>query len=160
MEKTDLEKLKERYNLLEKEYSIPSFDVLNKEFQIERLYKLETDFLLKEVRKIVFGKLFDYMRFFESLLQPQNASIFHLIFIKSMGLDGKQIVEEFYKKMVKMELDISLLDLKYHEKDEAEMINKGYNFWKGNVDEIVSLFESVKKNLDVKIDKNTGGYLG
>ena len=51
-EKTrELDKLKKEYEKLRKKHNLPSFNELNKDFSIERVCEIETDFLLKEVRK-------------------------------------------------------------------------------------------------------------
>ena len=46
-----LEELKKKYEKLQKQYSLPSFEKLNEEFDIEKIAENETDFLLREVRK-------------------------------------------------------------------------------------------------------------
>ena len=61
-----LEKLKTDYKVFQEKYSLPNFDELNEDFQIEKISESETDFILREVRKYVTDKFFNYLRFIES----------------------------------------------------------------------------------------------
>lgn len=55
--------LKKQYEPLRKKYKLPSFDELNKEFEIEKIQEKETDFILREIRKGMGEKVGAFLRF-------------------------------------------------------------------------------------------------
>ena len=71
-----LPEFKKKYAKLEKKHNLPSFNQMNRDFQIEKLAEVETDYLIREIRKFSGEKFFNYFRFIESLLNPSNASMF------------------------------------------------------------------------------------
>ena len=136
-EKTrELDKLKKEYEKLRKKHNLPSFNELNKDFSIERVCEIETDFLLKEVRKSMADKIFDYLRFVETLLHPINAPMFYFSILKTLNNEDKKILGETYKELVESEIDFVEVDLEYSEEQEAKAIKKSYEKW-----------QNVKKNL-------------
>ena len=48
---SDLVRLKKDYAKLQKKYSLPSFENMNQDFSIEKAAELETDYLIREIRK-------------------------------------------------------------------------------------------------------------
>ena len=69
-EESKLKKLKENYSIIQKKHSLPKFEELNENFFIEKLAEVETDLLIREVRRLMGDKLVNYMRFVENLLNP------------------------------------------------------------------------------------------
>ena len=67
-EESKLAKLKKNYSEIGKKHKLPSFEEMNKEFQIEKVAEDETDFLLRDIRKAVGDKLANYMKFAEAVL--------------------------------------------------------------------------------------------
>ena len=72
MEESKLQELKDQYSELQKKHNLPSFDEMNKDFYIEKLAELESDLLMREIRKFISDRLYNYLRFIENLLNPQN----------------------------------------------------------------------------------------
>lgn len=155
-----LEELKKEYASLEKKYKLPDFEAMNKEFQIERANEHETDFLLREVRKIVAEKIFGYLRMVEALLNPSNAQMFVFSMVKAMGTKERKSLEEVYKELAKGEVEVIKLDLEYSEKDEAEFIKKSFSTWNKTKKEILQVVEAVEKNWKNKSEGKTRGYFG
>jgi hypothetical protein len=156
----DLTKLKEDYNLLQIKYNLPLFEKMNEEFQIEKIIESETEFILREVRKYTTDKLFNYLRFLESILTPTNAPMFVFAITKTLGLKEREKLIELYKKIAKVELDVIGLDLIYSEQEEAEAIKKYYELWQGVKKELLEIINVIKKNWDNKIEDNGKGYFG
>jgi len=52
-EESCLDELKKNYAILQKKYNLPDYQELNEEFDVEKLQDLETDTLLRAVRKII-----------------------------------------------------------------------------------------------------------
>jgi len=156
----DLTKLKEKYRTLQIKYNLPSFEKLNEDFQIEKATESETDFILKEVRKSVTDKFFNYLRFIESILTPTNAPMFVFAITKTLGVKEREKMIELYKKIAKVDIDLIELDIEYSEEKEANSIKKYYEMWQDIKKELLEIVGVIKKNWDTKVEDNGKGYFG
>jgi len=155
-----LEELKKDYTKIEKKYNLPIFEKLNEDFQIEKIAEIETDFLLKEVRKLMADKFSNYLRFIEALLNPVNAPMFIFSVVKSINNGEKKKLTEIYKKLAKIEVELIELDIKFLEEKEAEFIKRSYKIWQDIKEDILSVINVIKKNWDSKFEANNRGYFG
>ncbi len=156
----DLNKLKEEYKRFEEKYNLPSFEKLNKDFQIEKATEYETDFILREIRKYVTDKFFNYLRFIESILTPTDAPMFVFAITKTLGVREKEKLIELYKKIARIDVDLIELDIEYSEEKEANSIKEYYEMWQNIKKELLEIVEVIKKNWDNKIEDNGKGYFG
>ena len=159
-DKSCLDELKKNYKELQEKYSLPSFDFLNREFQIEKVAECETDYLVREIRKIVAEKFSNYLRFIEIVLNPMNAPMFVFSIIKTLGTEEKKKLSEIYKELAKFEVTLIRLDADFSEEREAEFINNSYKIWQKIKKEVLDIVEVVEKNWDNKIESNGGRYFG
>jgi hypothetical protein len=158
--KWNLDKLKEFYKINQDKYSLPSFESLNEDFQIEKISSLETELILKEIRVCISNKFFNYLRFLESLINPANASMFVFAMAKTIADKDKEKLIKLYKQLSKLEVDFIDLDLEYSEKKEAEAIKEYYRLWQEIKKDIFEIVEIIKKNWDNKVEDNGKGYYG
>jgi hypothetical protein len=158
--KSDLAKLKEDYKKLQEKYNLPSFEKLNEDFQIEKVAESETDFILREVRRCITDKFFNYLRFIESILTPNNVPMFVFGIIKTLGTREKEKLAELYKKIARVDIDLIELDLQDSEEKEANSIKSYYELWQDIKKELILIVGVIKKNWDVKIEDNGKGYFG
>lgn len=160
-EESCLEDVKKKYTEFQMKYGLPDFKKLNEDFQIEKVAEVETEVLLKEVRRFMFDKFSNYMRFLESLLNPVNASVFTFSVLKTLNADDKKIVEEIYKKLMRLELDLMEIDIEYVEEKEAAFIKKSSEIWDGIKVDWIKIVGIIKNNWDNKVEKGEGkGYFG
>lgn len=159
-EKSDLEKLKENYEKIRNKYSLFDFEMLNEEFQIEKLAEVETDFLVREIRRFMADKFSNYLRFVEALLHPVNSSMFIFSILKSVGNDEKKKLAESYKKLAKLELDLLELDLKFDDEKEADFVKSSYDVWQEVKNDLLEIVKTIKNNFDNKSEQNGKGYFG
>jgi len=159
-EKFDLQRLKEVYRGFQIKYDLPSFEKLNEDFQIEKAAELETDFVLREVRRYITDKFFNYLRFIESILSPSNAPMFVFAITKTLGLKERENLIELYKKIAKVDIDLIELDIQYSEEKEANSIKKYYEMWQNIKKDFLEIVEVIKKNWDNKLEDNGKGYFG
>lgn len=161
-EESRLEELKEKILELEKENNLPSFENLNKDFNIERVAEIETDYLVREIRKFMADKFQNYLRFIEAILHPVSAPMFVFSMIKSLNPEEKKILAENYKKLAKIEIELIELDLNFNEEKEIKFIQNSYKIWQEIKTDIGQVIENVKKNWDNKIEFNGSekGYFG
>lgn len=158
--KCDLDQLKKEYTKIQKKYALPSFEELNKDFQIEKAAEVQTDYLIREIRKFLTDKFSNYMRFIEALLNPVNTPMFVFSVVKSLGVEEKTKLTETYKKLAKIEINLVEVDIEFSEEREAEFIKKSYLVWKDVKNDILDVIGHIKGNWDNKFEVNKKGYFG
>ena len=157
---SELEKLKENYKKIEKTHHLPDFDKLNAEFSIEKIAEIETDFLIREVARIIGEKFSNYLRFVELILNPANSPMFIFSLIKTMGENEKKKLSEIYKELARIELNLIELDVDFSDKKEADFINSSYKTWMNIKKDFQETIEKIKSNWDNKNENNSKGYFG
>ena len=157
---SDLENLKKDYLVVQRKYNLPSFENLNEDFQIEKIAEVETDILIREVRKFIADKFSNYLRFVETILNPSNAPMFVFSIVKSIGVEEKKKLVEIYKELTKTEIRLIELDTDFFEEKEAEFIKEAYEIWQKIKKDVLEVVEVIKKNLDNKFEVNGKSYFG
>jgi len=158
--KSSLQDVKKEYEKFKEKYNLPEFKKLNEDFYIERASDVETDFLLREIRKFISDRYSNYMRFVEAILNPVNSPMFIFSVIKLLGKEDKKGLETVYKKFMDIEMELIELDISYSEEKEAEFIKKSYEEWQSIKEVINKVIETVKKNKSNTFEKNNSGYFG
>lgn len=138
----DLDKLKQDYEKFRIKYDLPQFHELNKIFDIEETC-IETDFLLRRIRRIIGDRITAYSRFADVILNPSNAPIFFLRLIKKLEVKDREILNEVYETLGKLEFEVLNLDLDYDEKKEADFIKKTFELFGNDIRQ--KLLEIIKK---------------
>ena len=156
----DLEKLKKNYEEIEKKYDLPSFKELNENFHVEKVAEVNTEILIREIRRFIGDKLVNYMRFIENLLNPVNVPMFIFSMVKLLDADDKKQLSEIYKKLIKIEVKFIELDLDFKEEKEAEFIKESYKLWQGVKKDILKIMNKINKKWDEKSETGNKGYFG
>jgi hypothetical protein len=159
-EKSCLELLKENYSKLQLKYGLPDFDEFNKDFYIEKLSEVESDYLIRELRKFMIDKFSNYLRFIEAVLNPVNAQMFVFSVIKTLGNEEKEKLEKVYKKLSKKEVGVIELDLDFSEKKEAEFINDSFALWQDIKQTLLEVVQVIGDNWDREVIKGKKDYFG
>ena len=157
---SSLNEVKKNYLKFQEKYNLPSFEKLNEDFQIEKIAENETEYLLKEVKKTMADKFYNYLRFTETLLNPVNAPVLIFSIIKSIDSERKKKLGEIYKKLAQNEIRIIEIDLVYSEKKEAEFIKESYELWQEVKEELLDVIQNVKSNWNKKSEGKSKGYFG
>jgi len=157
-EESALEKLKEKYKIIQKKYSLPSFESMNEDFQIERISETETDILIREIRKYIIEKISNYLRFIETILNPSNSPMFVFSIVKSLNTENKEILNEMYKKLSKYEIEVLALDTEFSEHKEAEFIKNSYSNWQLIKKDFLKVIEFIKNNINKEFQENKKSY--
>ncbi len=161
MEKENkLESLKKNYEVIRKKHSLPEFEELNKDFQIEKISEYETDLLVREVRRFISDKLSNYLRFIEGLLNPVNVPVFVFSIVKSLSSEDREKLSEIYKRIARMEVKIIELDLEYDEKKEADAVREFSEIWQKDKKVLLEIVSTIDSNWDVKSSSAKKGYFG
>jgi hypothetical protein len=155
-----LEELKKKYSVFEKKYKLPSFQQLNEDFDIEKASEHETDYPLREIRKLIMDKVIAYLRFIELLLNPSNGPMFFFALVKALNGTDKAVLEKVYNKLGEFEIDVIELDNSYSEKNEAEFIMKVHKRWQDIKKDMADLVEALRRGWNSNSEKKVKGYLG
>jgi len=156
----DLEKLKKEYEIIRKKHNLLTFKEMNNDFEIEKLQERETEYLLKEVRRIVMDKAMAYLRFIEMLLNPNNCPLFFLSLLRKIGADEKKLLQNMYEKIGIFELEALELDCIYDEKREADFVKRLCKEWKSISNDMINFLSSLRKKQSQNLGKDEKGYLG
>ncbi len=156
----DLENLKKDYKKIQEKFNLPNFIDLNKDFYIEKIAEIETDFLVREIRKFMADRFSNYLRFIEALLNPANAPMFVFSVVKSMGNEEKKQLTEIYKKLAQIEVEIIELDINFIEEKEAEFVKESYRTWQEIKRDVLEIIKIIKKNWNNKSEVNGKQYFG
>lgn len=159
-EELTLEDLKENYEILRAKHDLPSFKELNEDFMIEKLSSIETDYLIRGVRHCIAEKFLNYLRWIETILNPQQSSLFMYSLIKSVTSEQKKRLSEIYWKLCKDELLLIELDTLYVEEKEIKFVKEFYASWKDLSRELAGIVGELHKSVDSKKEKNSNGYFG
>ena len=159
-EELNLKNLKKDYKILQKKYSLPDFDKLNEDFGIERVADVETDFLLREIRKFLADRIYAYLRFIEGILNPINATMFIFSIIKTLNGENKKKLSAVYKKLSRLEVDLLEIDLYYSADKESNFIKESFKIWQEMKEEILEVIKTIKSRWNDKSKVNGGEYFG
>ena len=158
VEEDCLDELKKVYLEIQKKYSLPDFDKLNEDFNIEKLADVETEYLIREIRKFMADKFSNYLRFIETILNPVNAQVLVFTIIKTLGSAEKEILSEIYKKLAKKEVELIELDIQFSEEREAEFVKDSFAIWQGMKKDLLQIIGVIKKNWNNKVESNGKNY--
>ena len=136
------------YEELKKAHSLPTFEALAEDFDIEKLADKETAFLAREIRRVINEKITAYIHLFETLINPQSPPMFVFKILKNMSPKEKEQIQEFYKVLSRTQIDVMKLDTVYSETDEIKFINKNFKAWQEMKPKIHALFTSFESNFE------------
>jgi hypothetical protein len=155
-----LEKLKEEYGKIQKKYSLPTFQELNELFDIEDI-DIETDFLLRRVRRVVSERMEGYLKFTDMIMNPQNSPMFFFKLMKKLDSKDREMLTGIYEKLGNIEVELIELELDYSEKKEADFIKKYFSSFQKDIKpkllEVISRLKNISEN-EKKF--NNGSYFG
>jgi len=159
-EDSKLAKLKKEYKKFQEKYDLPSFNEINENFGVEKAAEIETDFTIREVRKQVSEKSYNYLRFVETLINPANAPMSIMTLVKAFGPEERNKLTEIYKKLMRNELQLVSVDIEYSEKKEADFIKSTNKIWKEIQKDFMEVIKAVEKNWEGKTQINNRRYFG
>ncbi len=120
---SSLDELKKAYNIFKEKYGLLEFSELNKLFDIEDI-DVDTEFLLRKIRRIISERIIGYLRFVEVILNPSNAPIFFFKLIKKLDNSDREELIKIHETLGKLEIEIVSLDLDCDELKEADFIKR------------------------------------
>ena len=139
-----LEEIKKDYGELAKKYKLPAFKELNEDFEVYKAGK-DRDCFLRSVRKVMMDKIVNALGFLEMLLNAVNVPRMYTPYLRVMTTEDRKNIERIYVILAELSILSLQLEIDYSEKEEAELIKKIYNSWKG--------IKSDFKNILIKVNK-------
>jgi len=159
-EKNCLEELRDMYNVFREEYKLPEFSELNELFDIEDV-DIESEFLLRRIRRVISEKIAGYLRFIEIILNPSNAPMFFFKLVKKLDKEDMGALGEIYDVLGGFEIEVAGLDLSYSESREADFIKKVFNVFDSEIRErLLKIVERLGNGDGVKKRESNGSYFG
>jgi len=155
-----LNDLKKAYERLRQKHKLPSFEEMNKDFEIEKLQERETETLSREIRRAMMDKNVAYLKFTEMFVNPSQAPMFFLALIKSLDSDDKKLVEGLYMDLGKYEIMSISLDNEYDEKKDADFIKKFFKEWQSIKKKFGKIMDGVEACWEKEVEKKGRDYLG
>lgn len=159
-DKSELEKLRIKYEIKRLEYCLPSFKEMAEDFEIEKVAEKETDFVIREIRRTIFEKISAYMHLFETIINPTSGSLLIFSVLKNIDEDTKKEIKDIYKKLAKLQIESMKLDTIYDEKSEAEFILLIKKEWESMRNQIFKMFERFNQDFDFNNESISKGYFG
>jgi len=159
MENEDFD-FESEYNELKQKHSLPEFERLAEDFDIEKITEKESSFLIREIRRIINEKLSAYLHLFETLINPTAPPMFIFSTLRGINEDDKEQIKNIYKKLSKFQIKVMKLDTIYSEESEAIFIKKSFEEWQGLKKIIYNIIEKLDENIEKEDDSKKRGYFG
>lgn len=149
-----IEEFKKEYKKFQEKYNLPNFTELNKLFDIEEL-DMETEFLLRKVRRIISDRIGSYLKFIEIMMNPVNSTFFFLKLVQKLDDKDKKVLSEINETLGKAEIELISLDLDYSEEKEAEFIKKIFEiFYNDTRIKLIKIAEKLNNGNHIKKEPN------
>lgn len=160
MSEMKLSEFKEKYGVLAKKHKLPSFEEINKDFDIDRTC-YETDFLLRMIRRSMKDKITSYLSFLEMLINPVNAPRLYQMYLKGLSEDDNKLLNKIYEGLGKFNFEALLWEFNTSDEEEVKAIKRTLEVWNESMEDFKKLLAGMKipdsKDESAKKDR---GYFG
>lgn len=123
-----MDTINSEYNVLIKKYNLPSFDKLDREFEIRALEENKSGRLVKAIIRVIAGKLRGILEILDPVVNPNPNSIHSMIAVNNLPETIRKEMYSFYKMIGALYQECSLYDLE-EDKLSAEFIKKLWAQW-------------------------------
>jgi len=155
-----IETVKEKYRKIEEKLSLPSFEKLHEDFDMEKLLEKEEGLLIRDVRRVIAEKVAGYLHLFETLINPTSPPMFVFAFMKNLSDKDKKEIKDIYKELSRLQIQTIKLDTVYEEKNEISFIKKTYSEWQGIKKKVYALVEIFEKEFEKNSETKEKSYFG
>ena len=153
----ELDDLKKKFDVLHKKYQLPSFDELNREFDVGKI-ELDSGNLVRDIRRGMMEKVVHYIRLAELMVNPSQASPIFLVMLKEINTEDRKAIDAVLKNFVELEINSYKADLGGEEKAEAEFIKHVYSTWTKTKPTLLQLIKVLERNWGSNNTKKEKGY--
>lgn len=160
----DQEHFQRTYLALQKKYSLPSYDLLNHEFELLYITPIQhLDFPLRFARRRLVDRIGMICNFLQTMLQPNPSSLIYLKESSFFTADDKQQMSDLLRQGMQWERTSMLLDVDHDEQADARFIKDVFQQWKKFREQYVSLAKKLPegwKQVDNHQQKVKNPYVG
>ncbi len=155
--------LRQNYRKFEQKYKLPSFEELDKEFEILYVHSIfEISYPLKFIRRRINDNISWICNMIQTIMQPNPGSIISMEESTFFPKENKEGYQKLLKELMYIERLSLALDIESTEENDAELIKTMFNKWKEikpKVHEITNILKEGWKKEAVKENRNHS-YLG
>jgi len=152
--------MKEAYKQLKKDFGLPDFDVLNKEFEI---ITIEPEgFLLREIKRRINEKLSSARDLLTALIQPESTSLVDLYECRCFDEAEKNKIFALFSNVMHLKRKINESELLLDDNVDAALIKEAAEIWpklRKQMIPFVKELEACWKTMP-ESDKESKEYLG
>ncbi|MDH3353276.1 MAG: hypothetical protein OEL87_02410 [Nanoarchaeota archaeon] len=148
------------YDGLKEKYGLPEIDAIAEDFDIEKLYDKEHDFLIREIRRAINEKISGYLQLLETLINPSAPPMFVFSILKNISEKDREVIKEIYKKLSIVQIEVMKLDTVYREEAEAKFIVETFKMWQDLKLKLYGLIEGFEAGLEEGDSSNKKSYFG
>ena len=154
------DRMKEAYKQLKKDFGLPDFDVLNKEFEI---ITIEPEgFLLREIKRRINEKLSSARDLLTALIQPESTSLVDLYECRCFDEAEKNKIFALFSNVMHLKRKINESELLLDDNVDAALIKEAAEIWpklRKQMIPFVKELEACWKTMP-ESDKESKEYLG
>ena len=159
MEKEEIN-FEETYNELAQKHSLPEFEKIAEDFDIEKIQDKESIFLIREVRRAINEKIAAYIHLFETLINPSAPPMFVFSILRNISQEDKETIKKIYKAISRTQIEVMKLDTVYKEEEEIKFINETFIIWQELKPIIYKLIERFESSFDEDDTSKKRSYFG
>ncbi|MBD3310505.1 hypothetical protein GF351_04755 [Candidatus Woesearchaeota archaeon] len=152
--------IKKRYSQLQKKHSLPTFDEIDHEFEINSIEE-DSSFILREIRRRMVERIEEYSKIFEEIIQPDTNSFRSMSECRVFKDEDKHEIFNIYKNIMIIIRSAQIISLERDENKEAKFINSVFQNWMRIKKELMPYLEKLEKSWEKESEMDeTIGYLG
>jgi len=156
--KKEKKDLKEEYNKLKVKYSLPDFEALDRDFQIEDIDPEEN--IIRDILEEVNSNVEFYSRLMEGLISP-DSKLSDMKEASNLNKEDQTNINDIYRKCMLMNRTLLLIDLDYDEAEAAKTIIHIHKEWQEVKKNIRLILIKMKETWSEQAKKETHGeYYG
>mgnify|MGYP006416328227 FL=1 len=154
-----MDTIKSEYDVLIKKHKLPSFNKLDKEFEIRALEENRSGRPVKAILRVMAGKLRGFLETLDPVASPNPNSIHSMIAANNLPEATRKEMYDFYKKIGSLYQKCLFYDL---EEDElgAEFIKKLWARWSKIKKTQKRYMKLIIETWDKELPKEKAGYHG
>lgn len=151
--------IKSKYNMLKSKYNLPEYDDLDHVFEVSLIDN--ENFILREIRKIIIGKIKNFTDILEDIIHPNSTvSAYHEC--RFFTEDEKKKLYDLYGKLMGVIRTSNMLEVDSSDELEARFIVESYNTWPLMKKDLVVIMKKLRDcwSEEEIADTDTSSYFG
>jgi len=152
--------VKEAYKKIKKDFDLPGFDILNKEFEISTIEP--EGFLLREIKRKINEKLSSARDLLTALIQPESTSLVDLYECRCFDDETKNNIFALFSRVMHLKRKINESELLLDDNIDAAIIKEVAEKWPKIREQMIPFVKELEacwKTTPVS-DKLSKEYLG